>query len=117
VRFWRFGDGRGQTLWLGAASFDRNVGISHFTGEVMHHIDPRIDAERDALVKDLAGAGRIGRLFWLEAFAPRSRARNGGGDWYETDRRLAAATLAGIEAENLRRGALEREIPSFPPQR
>jgi len=117
VRFWKFGDGRGKTLWLGAASFDRNVGISHFTGEVMHHIDPRIDAERDALVQDLASAGRIGRLFWLEAFAPRSRARNGGGDWYETDRRLAAATLAGIEAQNPRGRSLEREIPSFAPQR
>jgi hypothetical protein len=117
VRFWRFGDGGGKTLWLGAASFDRNVGISHFTGEVMHHIDPRIDAERDALVQDLASAGRIGRLFWLEAFAPRSRARNGGGDWYETDRRLAAATLAGIEAQNPRGRSLEREIPSFAPQR
>ena len=101
---------RGQTI-------RECVGISHFTGEVMHHIDPRIDAERDALVQDLASAGRIGRLFWLEAFAPRSRARNGGGDWYETDRRLAAVTLAGIEAQDLRGRSLQREIPPLPPQR
>ena len=116
VRFWRL-EKDGRTLWLGAASFDRSVGISHFTGEVMHHIDPRIDAERDALVRDLGRAGRIDQVSWLSDFATQTRARNGGGDWYETDRRLAAATLAGLEAENLRSNSLEREIPSLPPQR
>jgi len=92
VRFWRF-DGSGGTLWLGAASFDRGMGISHFTGEVMHHIDPKIDAERDALVRDLARAGRIGSLSWRANFSPAGRGRNGGGDWYETDRRLAVGSI------------------------
>jgi hypothetical protein len=95
VRFWRF-HGSGGTLWLGAASFDRGMGISHFTGEVMHHIDPKIDAERDALVRDLARAGRIGSLSWRANFSPAGRGRNGGGDWYETDRRLAAARLSAL---------------------
>jgi hypothetical protein len=116
VRFWRF-EKDGRTMWLGAASFDRYVGISHFTGEVMHHIDPRIDAERDRLVRDLARVGRASRLNWVSDFCPAARARNGGGDWYETDRRLAAATLAAIEAQDLRGSPVEREILSFPPQR
>ena len=119
VRFWRFeGEpGSGETLWLGAASFDRGMGISHFTGEVMHHIDPRIDAERNALVRDLATAGRIGSLCWRADFSPAGRGRNGGGDWYQTDRRLAAARLSGNEAQDLPPRVALQEIGPLPPQR
>ena len=120
VRFWRF-DGepdRGATVWLGAASFDRGMGISHFTGEVMHHIDPRIDAERDALVRDLRIAGRVGSLTWIPDFCPAARGVNGGGDRYETDRRLAAARLSGggDQAENLYGSVSRREIASLAPE-
>ena len=31
---------------LGAASFDRSVGVSHRTGQITHHIDPDLDTER-----------------------------------------------------------------------
>ena len=95
VRFWRFGgeDGAGRALWLGAASFDRSLGISRFTGEVMHHIDPRIDTERDKLVEDLSRAGRIGGVSLLSGFFPARRGRNGGGDWYVTDGRLAVVVV------------------------
>jgi hypothetical protein len=119
VRFWQFEGGpqSGETLWLGAASFDRGMGISHFTGEVMHHIDPKIDAERDALVRDLAAVGRIGHLSWRADFSPATRGRNGGGDRYETDRRLAAARLLGNQAENLAGRLARREVRAFPPER
>ncbi len=95
VRFWRYGGegGGGRAVWLGAASFDRSVGISHFTGEVMHHIDPRIDSERDKLIGDLGHAGRIGGLSRLSGFLLARRGRNGGGDWYVTDGRLAVVIL------------------------
>jgi len=95
VRFWRFAGGNGgcRAVWLGAASFDRSLGISHFTGEVMHHIDPRIDTERDKLIEDLGHAGRIGGLSRLAGFLPARRGRNGGGDRYETDGRLAVVVL------------------------
>lgn len=118
VRFWRF-DGRagsGETVWLGAASFDRGMGISHFTGELMHHIDPKIDAERNLLVRDLRTAGRLGNLSWIRDFCPAAHGLNGGGDRYETDRRLVAARLTGDQAENLRRGLSEREVTPFAPQ-
>ena len=39
----------GQPLWLGSATFDRSVGVSHYTGQVTHHIASDIDAERDLL--------------------------------------------------------------------
>jgi LssY C-terminus len=95
VRFWRYGgeNSGGRAVWLGAASFDRSLGISHFTGEVMHHIDPRIDTERDKLIEDLDHAGRIGGLSRLTGFLPARRGRNGGGDLYVTDGRLAVVVL------------------------
>ncbi|MGO8656156.1 LssY C-terminal domain-containing protein, partial [Rhizobium ruizarguesonis] len=34
----------GQPLWLGSASFDRGVGVSHDTGQITHHIGPDLDA-------------------------------------------------------------------------
>ena len=42
VRFWRSQrvDENGRPLWLGAATFDRSVGISHTTGGITHHIAP-----------------------------------------------------------------------------
>jgi len=60
---------------------------------VMHHIDPRIDSERDKLIEDLGHAGRIGGLSRLAGFLPARRGRNGGGDWYLTDGRLAVVVL------------------------
>jgi len=94
VRFWRFGDGGGKTLWLGAASFDRNVGISHFTGEVMHHIDPDVDAERETLLADLRRAARLSSREYRESPQGAMRGKNGGGDPYFTDGRIAVAELA-----------------------
>jgi len=33
-----------RPVWLGSATFDRSVGISHYTGQITHHIAPDIDA-------------------------------------------------------------------------
>src|SRR4029453_1657654 len=40
----------GRPVWLGAATFDRSVGVSHRTGQITHHIAPNIDAERDGAI-------------------------------------------------------------------
>ena len=55
VRFWRVLERgqEGRAVWLGAATFDRGVGLSHDDGRVTHHIAPDIDAERDLLTGDL----------------------------------------------------------------
>ena len=40
VRFWQVLD-KGveeRPVWLGAVTFDRSVGLSHYTGQVTHHI-------------------------------------------------------------------------------
>ena len=41
---------------MGAATFDRGVGLSRYTRQVTHHIAPDVDAERDTLLADLAAA-------------------------------------------------------------
>ena len=59
----------------------------------MHHIDPRIDAERDKQIEDLGHAGRIGGTSRVTGYLSARRGRNGGGDWYVTDGRLAVVVL------------------------
>src|SRR5262249_48065562 len=51
VRFWETDklDPDGRPVWLGAAIFDKRVGLSRTTGQVTHETAPDIDAERDKL--------------------------------------------------------------------
>ena len=45
VRFWRWDKlYEDRTAWIGAATFDQSVGLSHTTGQVTHHIAPDVDA-------------------------------------------------------------------------
>jgi hypothetical protein len=109
VRFWRSdmrGDG-GRPLWLGAATFDRGVGLSHRTGQITHHIAPDLDAERDKLIADLAAAGRLVTVYRAGGIGPTLNGRNGGGDRYFTDGDIAVGVLtvggamAAVPAEEL----------------
>lgn len=119
VRFWRHGvpDCRGRSLWLAAASFDRSVGVSRFTGEVMHHIDPAVDRERDKLVNDLVRARRASKVSWIPDFAAARRGRNGGGDRYETDGRLAVVRLLGNQPEDPSGGLADPDVVAASPER
>jgi hypothetical protein len=96
VRFWlALADGdSGEPLWLGSATFDRSVGVSHFTGQVTHHIAPDIDAERDLLAGDLAAAGVVEAAYWVTGVGATVFARNGGGDPYFTDGEIAVSRLS-----------------------
>jgi hypothetical protein len=95
VRLWRVNrpaDPR-ETLWVGAAAYDRSVGLSPYTGEVVHHIETRVDAERDKLVADLDRTGRLARIDRLDGWRAAGRGRNGSGDFYETDGSIRVAVL------------------------
>lgn len=95
VRFWQApnSDEDGQPLWLGAATFDRGVGVSHDTGQITHHIGPDIDAERDTLMTDLAKTGWVAARYQAEGIGPTQDGRNGGGDRYFTDGMIDVAVL------------------------
>jgi hypothetical protein len=87
VRFWKVLDhGQEQRpVWLGSATFDRSVGVSHFTGAITHHIGPDIDAERQMLVTDLEAAGMATAKYQVTGIGPTVSGLNGGGDIYYTD--------------------------------
>ena len=95
VRLWQVLDKgtTGRPVWLGAATFDRGVGLSHYTGQVTHHIGPDIDAECDLLIRDLGEAGMVETLFQISGIGPTLFGRNGGGDRYYTNGEIDIASL------------------------
>jgi hypothetical protein len=95
VRLWRVNrpaDPR-ETLWLGAASYDAKLGFSRYTGEVIHHIDTRVDGERDRLLADLRRGGHLANTACGAGPLAAGRGFNGAGDTWETDGRLCVAVL------------------------
>lgn len=74
-----------RPVWLGAATFDRGVGFSHYTGAITHHIGPDIDAERLLVESTLQSAGMIEARYKVSGIGPTLSGRNGGGDPYYTD--------------------------------
>jgi hypothetical protein len=95
ARFWRSAevDGNGEPLWLGAATFDERVEISRTTGGITHKIGPDIDSERNKLVTDTARAGTLDGFYFVDRFHRVREGRNGGGDPYFTDGRLAVGVI------------------------
>jgi len=96
VRFWKVLD-QGQEkrpVWLGAVTFDKGVGVSHFTGALTHHIDANVDADRDLLTTDLEGAGMVTTKYQVTGVGPTMTGRNGGGDPYYTDGEVWMVRLA-----------------------
>ena len=79
MRFWR----------CGAATF----GLSHTTGQVTHHIAADVDAERDRLASELKQAGLAELVECNDDFHTEREGKNGGGDPWHTDGRLAIVTL------------------------
>ncbi|MBY5406892.1 hypothetical protein HFO98_00080 [Rhizobium leguminosarum] len=87
----------GQPLWLGSASFDRGVGVSHDTGQITHHIGPDLDAERELVIGDLKAAGQISMTYERAGVGATRDGRNGGGDPYFTDGRILVGVLRSAE--------------------
>ncbi|MDP1584636.1 MAG: LssY C-terminal domain-containing protein [Bradyrhizobium sp.] len=87
MRLWKVLDQgeENRPVWLGAATFDRGVGVSHYTGAVTHHIGADIDAERQFLATDLEAAGMVQAKYQVTGIGPTLAGRNGGGDRYYTD--------------------------------
>ena len=95
VRLWRVNrpsDAR-DTVWVGAATYDRGLGLSPYTGEVIHHIATQVDTEREKLVVDLGNANRVARLDRFASGRPAGPGRNGSGDAYETDGKISVVVL------------------------
>ena len=66
-------------MWLGSVTFDRDVGLSRYTGQVTHHIAPDVDAERDGLTNDLKSAKVVEAIYAVTGVGPTLFGRNGEG--------------------------------------
>lgn len=92
VRFWRtkFVTPDGLRLFVGAASFDEGL-----NWQLLHHIDPNIDAERDTLAADLEAAGAVARRTTFRLSQPRLGASVAGDPWF-TDGYAVELELEGV---------------------
>ncbi|MHA7188850.1 LssY C-terminal domain-containing protein [Arthrobacter sp. MDT2-16] len=75
---------------VGAATFDRSVGLSLFTFQVTHRVAARTDDERDWVVTSLRSRADVRTI---RHFSSGYHSRNGGGDAIETDGDLPILTL------------------------
>lgn len=96
VRLWRVLDEgqEGRPVWLGAATFDSSVGLSRYTGQLTHHIEPDIDAERQHVNDTLTRAGLVETTYLVTGVGPTLFRRNGEGDRYYTDGDIRMLVLA-----------------------
>jgi hypothetical protein len=95
VRWWRCDelDASGRPLWIGDASFDKDSGVSHLTGQITHHIAPDVDADRDRLIEGLEQAGQLVDTYQWPGVGPTEDGRNAGGDHYYTDGMIDVGVL------------------------
>ncbi len=101
VRFWKsptgwWLPGGNKVDWLGAATYDRRIGLSLFTGQITHKIAENTDDERDMVASTLARKGRVTRL---EHFSTAYTSRNGGGDNIKTDGSFVIANIRQSEVK------------------
>lgn len=95
---WRLPGGK-KVDWLAAGTYDRAVGLSHFTLQVTHRIDADIDAERDhvlATLEDPAAGNHGLGVQHLKNFSTGYHHRNGGGDAIRTDGDLPIVDLRQV---------------------
>ncbi|MEO7106218.1 MAG: LssY C-terminal domain-containing protein [Rhodoferax sp.] len=100
VRFWRSDqlDALDRPLWVGAATYDNRVGFSHTTGQITHHIAAEVDAERDKLLADLQRQDTV-LIRWIDGFHQILEGKNGGGDRFVTDGRMAVFQVNPAESD------------------
>ncbi len=96
VRFWQSdqADPDGRPVWVGAATYDEKVGFGHETGQITHHINANVDAERDKLFADLHQTGGLAEEYTIDKFHTTCSGRNGGGDPWHTDGNMRVGVIA-----------------------
>lgn len=90
VRFWKTPDnwwlpGGYQADWLGAATFDKHVSLSLFTGQITHRIAENVDEERDYVINSLKRTDQQIHLHVVKNFSSGFHGRSAYGDRIHTD--------------------------------
>lgn len=102
VRFWHSPPGwllpgGAHADWLGAATYDTDVGISFFTLQITHRIDQNTDIERDHVVSTMRASDPTVKIRLLRDFTTGYHARNGGGDLFLTDGDLPIVDVTRVQ--------------------
>ncbi len=115
VRYWKTDrtDPDGRPVWVGAATYDRKVGLSHTTGEITHHIDGDVDTERDQLMSDLTATGDLLETYSIDHFHTVLLGKNGGGDAWDTDGALKVGIIKPFPGDST--PVSQAELPSQQP--
>jgi len=86
IRLWKTGILiGGQLAWVGQASYDHGIELSGTNHLPTHHIAPTVDLERNTVGADLEKTGLVKDEVYGAFTPPIVYARNGGGDYYESD--------------------------------
>ncbi len=86
IRIWQTGALiNGQSVWVGAASYDSGIELSSTNHLPTHHIAPTVDLERNTVGADLEKTGLVKEESYGAFTPPILYARNGGGDYYASD--------------------------------
>lgn len=93
---WYLPGGR-QADWLGAATYDKKVGISYFTGQVTHKIDSDVDEEREFVLSSFEKSTLAISVERVEHFTTSYYGRNGSGDEIHTDGALPFIRIKGLK--------------------
>jgi LssY C-terminus len=98
IRFWNTGQvgPDGRAIWIGSATKDVKVELSHTNHLPTHGISPDLDAERALVLSELAQSGYVVTEGERPGFGKETRGENGGGDPYYTDGQVAILTLANV---------------------
>jgi len=94
---WRLPGGR-KVDFVGAATFDRRVGLSLFTLQVTHKIAENTDEERDLVAKSL-GKQKGVDVEVVKYFTTAYHHRSGGGDQIKTDGALPFIDVSKLVTE------------------
>ncbi len=75
----------GQSVWIGAATYDSGIELTSISHRPTHHIAPTVDLERNAVGADLAKTHLVKEELFAVLTPPIFFAHNGGGDYYASD--------------------------------
>jgi hypothetical protein len=83
----------GSPLWVGAATHDVSIQFVKHKLQLLHRIDPNVDAERDFIAQDLATTTHLSAEEYLQCDAPVFKARTATGQEYYSDSRMLLVQL------------------------
>jgi len=85
----------GQPMWVGSATHDTGLERDQRNNGWTHHIDPKIDLERDFIQQSFAAAGALAGAAYVTPVNPVQSARTATGGSFETDGRVLVLLLRG----------------------